>query len=175
MLAHICKLFDGHASAHVQHADNCLSLPKGSGSESIASRLVILCNCRVTEPDLQQADAAWVAALRARDADAARNVLHPEYALVLVHPQPARVEREEWLRTLADYVITEWTVRGSAWDAYGDMATHLQLVDQTAVVLGADRSGPFALTDIWLRGADGVWRVWRRHSTPLRAGAMPRS
>ena len=94
---------------------------------------------------------------------------------MLVHPAPARVERDEWLRTLADYVITEWSVRESTWDVRGDMATHLQLVEQTAVVRGADRSGPFALTDTWLRDGDGTWRVWRRHSTPLRAGAMPRS
>jgi hypothetical protein len=104
------------------------------------------------------------------DVDAASLVLHADYALVLVHPAPARVEREEWLRTLPDYVITEWNVRESAWDIRGDMATNLQLVEQTAVVLGVDRSGPFALTDTWLRDSDGIWRVWRRHSTPLRAG-----
>lgn len=131
-------------------------------------------NGPVTESDLQAADAAWVDALLARDIDAAGGILHAEYALVLVHPGAARVEREEWLRTLPDYVITEWTVRGSAWDVRGDVATHLQLVEQEAVVLGVDRSGPFALTDTWLRESDGMWRVWRRHSTPLRAGALPR-
>jgi len=43
-----------------------------------------------------------------------------------------------------------------------------------AAVFGADRSGLFAVTDTWLRDDDG-WRVWRRHSTPMTAGAMPRS
>jgi hypothetical protein len=132
-------------------------------------------NGAVTWTDPQGADSAWTSALLARDVDGASRVLHADYALVLVHPAPARVERDEWLRTLADYVISEWTVRQSTWDVRDDVATHLQLVDQTALVFGADRSGPFALTDTWLRDPDGVWRVWRRHSTPLRAGAMPRS
>jgi hypothetical protein len=42
----------------------------------------------------------------------------------------------------------------------------------TATVLGQDRSGIFIVSDVWLSGADG-WRIWRRHSTPFSAGAMP--
>jgi len=129
----------------------------------------------MTMSDLHAANAAWETALLARDAEAADAILHPEYALVLVHPAAVRVEREEWLRTLAGYVITDWTVQRSLWDVHGDVATHLQLVEQNATVMGADRSGPFALTDIWLHDPAGVWRVWRRCSTPLLAGAMPRS
>ena len=34
--------------------------------------------------------------------DAAGQVLHDDYALVLVHPAATRVERDEWLRTLPD-------------------------------------------------------------------------
>lgn len=123
--------------------------------------------------DPRDADAAWTSALLARDAGAAAGLLHDDYALVLVHPAPARVERADWLRTLPGYVISSWDVRGSAWDIHGDMAVHLQLVDQTAVVHGTDRSGLFAVSDTWLRGGDGTWKVWRRHSTPMSAGVMP--
>jgi hypothetical protein len=28
------------------------------------------------------------------------------------------------------------------------------------------------ITDVWRRGQDG-WRLWRRFSTPMTAGAMP--
>ena len=135
---------------------------------------MIVSNGRVTWTDPQGADSAWTTALLARDVNDADRVLHDDYALVLVHPAPARVGREEWLRMLPEYVISDWTVRQSTWDVRADLATHHQLVDQTAIVMGSDRSGPFALTDTWLRDPDGVWRVWRRHSTPLRAGAMPR-
>jgi ketosteroid isomerase-like protein len=124
--------------------------------------------------DPREADAAWRAAVFARDAEAAEKVLHPDYHLVLVYPSLARLDRADWLRTLADYVIDSWDVRQSAWDIHHDVATHMQLVVQTATVFGADRSGPFVLTDTWLRGADGAWRVWRRHSTPLQAGEIPR-
>ena len=129
----------------------------------------------MTTQDLRDADAAWLEALLARDEAAAATILHDEYALVLVHPQPARVERDEWLRTLAGYVITSWSVRGSAWDVRPDLAVHLQLVEMQATVFDADRSGLFAMSDTWLRGGDGTWRVWRRHSTPMSAGAVPRS
>jgi hypothetical protein len=128
----------------------------------------------MTAPDPRDADAFWTEALLARDVDAADAVLHDGYALVLVHPVAALVDRGEWLRTLPDYVISGWDVRGSAWDVRGDVATHLQMVDQTAVVMGNDRSGLFAISDTWLRDADGSWKVWRRHSTPMTAGAIPR-
>lgn len=121
----------------------------------------------------QDADAAWHAAWSARDQELAAELLHPDYALVLVHPAPARVARDEWLATLPVYVVTGWATLESAWDVDGDVAVHLQKVDMAASVAGVDRSGIFILSDTWRRTPDG-WRVWRRHSTPLRAGEMPR-
>jgi hypothetical protein len=41
-----------------------------------------------------------------------------------------------------------------------------------ATVLGSERSGLFVISDVWHRQND-AWRVWRRHSTRLAAGAMP--
>ncbi|WP_456847699.1 hypothetical protein, partial [Cellulomonas sp. P5_C6] len=70
-------------------------------------------------------------------------------------------------------VVTGWDTLESAWDVRDDVAVHLQKVDMVASVDGVDRSGIFVLTDTWLRTPDG-WQVWRRHSTPLRAGVMPR-
>jgi len=121
----------------------------------------------------QEADAAWHAAWSVRDTERAAAHLHPEYALVLVHPAPARVRRAEWLATLPVYVVTGWVTIESAWDVHDDVAVHLQKVDMTATVDGVDRSGLFVLTDTWLSTLDG-WQVWRRHSTPLHAGEMPR-
>jgi hypothetical protein len=45
-------------------------------------------------------------------------------------------------------------------------------VQVRATVLGEDRSGPFVTSDLWRLRGDS-WRIWRRHSTPLLAGAMP--
>lgn len=54
----------------------------------------------------------------------------------------------------------------------GDYAAVLHRDRMRATVLGEDRSGVFVLSDVWRR-RDERWRLWRRHSTPLGAGAMP--
>jgi len=127
----------------------------------------------MTSDEPQDADARWLTALLARDVDAASRFVHDDYALTLVYPRKSVVGRAEWLETLPDYVIAQWDVQQSMWDVEGDVASHLHLVDMTATVFGTPRNGLFVLTDIWLR-TDRGWRVWRRHSTPLAAGAYPR-
>jgi ketosteroid isomerase-like protein len=121
----------------------------------------------------QEADAQWSDALLARDTVAVQPFMDDDFTLVVLFPALARVTRAEWLATLPDYVISAWVTKTSEWDASDDLAIHTQLVDQTAIVLGADRSGPFTLTDVWRRSG-GFWRIWRRVSTPLSSGEMPR-
>lgn len=116
----------------------------------------------------------WQRRLEARDVDAILDYLHEDYALVLVHPAPATVPRAAWLQMLPDYVVHSWTIHNRLVDVDGDSAMVLTHGTQHATVLGADRSGPFVISDCWRRGDDGRWRVWRRHSTPLTAGEMPR-
>ena len=125
--------------------------------------------------DVLARSAAWQQALEARDAENITEFLDEDYALQLVHPVRTVVSRAEWLRTLPNYVVHGWDVEELIVDVRGDTALVLQRGIQTATVQGADRSGPFVISDCWRRGADGVWRVWRRHSTPLAAGAMPRA
>ncbi|MCW2751320.1 MAG: hypothetical protein JWR83_2430 [Aeromicrobium sp.] len=106
------------------------------------------------------------------DPVAADPVMHPDFALVLVHPAPAVVTRQEWFDMLPDYIVHEWDVQERHVDAQGDSAAALQRVRMEATVLGQDRSGLFVVSDIWLRGSDG-WQIWKRHSTPLQASVMP--
>lgn len=109
-----------------------------------------------------------------RDVGLAAKVLHPNFALVLVQPEPAVVPRAQWLTMLPDYVVSRWIVEESRTDLDGGCAAVLQRVAMDAVVLGHDRSGVFVISDIWLHdGAD--WRIWRRHSSPQTAGSMPGS
>ena len=107
-----------------------------------------------------------------RDAEAAAEVLHEDFALVLVHPSPAVMARERWLEVLAAYVVHDYRLDELRVDVAGDTAAVLQRVTMRATVLGEDRTGAFVISDIWLRGPNG-WRIWRRHSTPLAAGRMP--
>ena len=122
---------------------------------------------------LDRAD-AWQRALEARDPDAAAEYLAVDYALVVTNPEPAVVPRAEWLRLLPDYDVRGYEIQHRAVSIRGGVGVVVQRVAMTADVAGADRSGIFVLVDLWSED-DGVWRVWRRHSTPLSAGSMPRA
>lgn len=118
--------------------------------------------------------AAWQATIEARDVRGADDHLHNDYALVLVVPQPAIMQREEWLRLLPEYLVHGYEIHEQTVHVTGDSAAILTLATQHATFLGADRSGRFVLSDFWLRDDAGKWRVWRRHSTPASAGELPR-
>ena len=121
----------------------------------------------------QESDARWSEALIAQDTVAVQPFMDDDFTLVVLFPTFARVTRPEWLAMLPAYAISAWITKMSEWDVSDDLAIHTHLVDQTAIVMGVDRSGPFTLTDVWRRSG-GVWRVWRRVSTPLGSGEMPR-
>ena len=80
--------------------------------------------------------------------------------------------RARWLEVLTDYVVHEYEVQEHVVDVDEDCAVVLQRVRMAATVLGEDRSGVFVISDVWRRRPAG-WRIWRRHSTPLGAGALP--
>ena len=126
------------------------------------------------EQDLIERWHGWQASIEARDVAAAGGFLADDYALELVQPDRAVVPREAWLAMLPDYVVSGYRILAQIVEISGDVGLVLHRAEQQATVLGADRSGTFVLTDVWRR-VDGVWRVWRRHSTPLSAGPMPGS
>ena len=122
--------------------------------------------------ELTERMAAFDRCVLERDAALAADVLTDDFALVLVHPAAATMPRSRWLEVLEDYVVHDYGVEEQLVHATDDGAAVLQRVHMTATVLGEDRSGLFVMSDFW-RKRDGQWRVWRRHSTPLAAGAMP--
>jgi len=122
--------------------------------------------------DLESAIAEFQRCIEQRDGDAAAAVLDEDYALVLVQPVRAEVGRERWLAMLPDYVVQTYDMQERIIDVDGECAAVLHRAQMSATVNGIDRSGLFAVSDIW-RLRDGHWRVWRRHSTPLSAGPMP--
>ena len=122
---------------------------------------------------LSRAD-AWQRAIEARDPVAAAKYLADDYALVVTNPELAVMPREEWLRLLGDYDVRSYDIRHREVSVRAGVGVVVQRVTMTAVVAGADRSGTFILVDLWSE-EEGGWRVWRRHSTPLTAGAVPRA
>jgi hypothetical protein len=125
----------------------------------------------MTHGDLEARVAEFQRAIEARDVAAAEDVLHRDYALCLVVPVSVVHPRDVWLATLPDYVVHEWIVQERQVEVRGDVAAVLQRGFQRATVRGLPRDGVFVVSDTWLREG-GVWRVWKRHSTPLTAGEM---
>ncbi|HZM73433.1 MAG TPA: nuclear transport factor 2 family protein [Candidatus Polarisedimenticolia bacterium] len=124
------------------------------------------------EAELIERAEAWQRAIERRDVAAAGDYLADDYALVIVQPVRTVMQRAQWLALLPDYVVSDYEVAERIIDIEGDLALVLQRVRMEATVRGADRSGVFVLSDAWRR-RDGAWKVWRRHSTPLSAGALP--
>ena len=122
--------------------------------------------------DVHAAMEAFELAVRTRDRELAETVLDDEFELVLAHPSVAAMPRERWLAVLQDYVISRWDAGPVQEREYGDTVIAHFVVRQEAIVLGADRSGLFVITDVWHSGPAG-WRVWKRFSAPMSAGDMP--
>lgn len=125
-----------------------------------------------TQHELLERWQGWQRSIEQRDVEAALGYLDDDYALELVQPNRAVFHRDAWLETLPEYVVSKYAVEEQIVDVEGDLAIILHRARMQASVFGADRSGTFVITDVWRR-SDGVWRVWRRHSTPLAAGPMP--
>jgi ketosteroid isomerase-like protein len=125
----------------------------------------------VIDDDLESRMSEFQRVIEDRDVSAAKDVLHQDYALCLVVPASAVHPREAWLATLHAYVVHEWTVQERQVEVRGDTAVVLQRALMRATVFDVPRDGVFVVTDIWLREG-GVWRVWKRHSTPLSAGEL---
>jgi ketosteroid isomerase-like protein len=121
---------------------------------------------------LQPQIAAFEQCIRERDEEAAKSVLHDDFALILVQPALVVMGRIRWLEVLREYVVHHYEVQHQHLDVAGDCAAMLQRVDIKATVSGEQRNGPLVTSDIW-RYDQGEWRVWRRHSTPLSAGRLP--
>ncbi len=77
-----------------------------------------------------------------------------------------------WLGVLPQYVVQDHAVVHEMVDEDTVQPAVLSLVRMRATVLEQERSGDFVLSDVRRRRDDG-WRVWRRHSTPAAAPAMP--
>lgn len=120
------------------------------------------------DQELAHAMEAFQRCIETRDRALAEQVLDDEYQLVLVVPSSARMPRERWLAVLPEYVVHEYVVEEQSVDVEAGVAAVMHRVRMRATVLGADRSGSFVITDIWRSRADG-WRIWRRHSTPLKS------
>lgn len=89
---------------------------------------------------LDEAIASFQRCIEARDRETAEDVLHLEYALVLVQPTKPVMSRTRWLELLPGYVVHSYTVEERVIDVDGDVAVVIHRAEMQATVLGQDRS-----------------------------------
>ena len=65
--------------------------------------------------ELRARDEGWLRCIQARDVQGVLDYLDEDYALVLVQPVRSVARRDEWLMTLPDYPVHEWSVEEQLW------------------------------------------------------------
>ena len=124
-------------------------------------------------PDVTELEKAWRAALLAKDKDALRAMIHPEFELVAVRPSgPVSVDLKAWLTALdgmdiaaLEFKVIEVVAAGDTLigtiDACWKVRFMHQCIDERVL-----------LTDVWVR-AGNSWQVIRRHTSfvPSASGA----
>ncbi len=116
------------------------------------------------EQELVALEHEWAEAIRQNDMEKLERIVGPQYTLTANgFPGRARFAREEWMATVPVYEIHSYDLRNFVVHAYRDAAVVLLDLDMQATVRGSDRSGSFALTDVWVR-QNGQWQVVARSS-----------
>jgi ketosteroid isomerase-like protein len=125
------------------------------------------------EAQIADLERRWTAAFQHKDVTEMQRYLADGYALIIA-VQGERLQivpRNAWFESLEDYEITEAGIDQIYVRMYGEVAVVSMLWRQKASLHGADRSAQFALTDIWVKQANG-WRLAERHSSrPEHPGA----
>lgn len=119
---------------------------------------------------VEELERDWRDALRTRDMDRLRQLLHPDFVLIGSRSTgPFMMGRDEWLDAIQRREVE--TIELQVRDA--------TMLDQVMIgtvharwrlkYLGRVIEDCVLLTDVWVRD-EGQWRAIRRHSTPAPAG-----
>ena len=111
--------------------------------------------------DVRRLEDALAAAVRERDAAAARDLLADDFALTSSLGTGLHVEREEWLRALDEIETSALSARAYESRSFGDLEIVVWLMDWEARWRDDDLSGPYVVTDVW-RDGKLAWRSWAR-------------
>ena len=120
--------------------------------------------------DVKTLEAEWRDALLAKDADALRRLIHPQYKLVGIRSTGSvAVDLEQWIAALRRMDIAALEVRVTDCVALDNVIVATVDAQWKVRYLGQPIDERVLLTDVWVR-EDGAWRVLRRHSSPVPAG-----
>ncbi len=116
------------------------------------------------EQELIALEHEWAEAVTHNDMAKLEHIVGQEYTLTANgFPGRTRFTRQEWMATVPVYEVHSYDFRNVVVHAYDDAAVVLADLDMQATVRGSDRSGSFALTDVWVK-RDGRWQVVARGS-----------
>ncbi|HEX3268721.1 MAG TPA: nuclear transport factor 2 family protein [Gaiellaceae bacterium] len=110
---------------------------------------------------LAEAAAALDDAVRSGEAEAAARLLHDEFELTSSLGTGLHVPREAWLENIGAIRTEELSGRDAQVQEFGDVGVAVWRMDWQASWGDDDLSGPYLVSDVWLRDA-GSWRLrWR--------------
>ncbi len=126
------------------------------------------------EQEIIDLEHQWAQAIVENDMDELERIVGQEYTLAANNfpGGRTRLSRQEWMTTVPAYEVHSYNFRNVVVHAYDDAAVVLADLDLQATVRGVDRSGGFAVTDVWVK-RDGRWQVVARSSifTPQSSSA----
>lgn len=105
------------------------------------------------------------AAIQAKDVAALDELLAKDFAFMafLEGRAPVVLNRGEWLKTSEHYALVGFEIRHLAARVFGNVAVvRLQPYRMAVAGTSVDRSGEFAVVDVWTKDG-GAWRLSARH------------
>ena len=119
------------------------------------------------DEEIAQLQRDWAEAVQQRDMAALEQLLGEEFTLTTGRKDAEVRRRQEWLDvTRESYEVDQWAYEEMDVRVYGDAAVVRSRYRQTARMGGADRTGVYLMTDVWVR-RDGRWQAVTRHISPL--------
>ncbi|MBA3491718.1 MAG: nuclear transport factor 2 family protein [Rubrobacteraceae bacterium] len=118
-----------------------------------------------TEDELVALEHEWAQAIVENDMDKLERIVGQEYTLAANNfpGGRTRLSRQEWMSTVPAYEVHSYEFANVAVRTYEGAAVVLADLQLRATVRGEDRSGSFAVTDVWAK-RDGRWQVVARSS-----------
>lgn len=114
------------------------------------------------EHEIREAQQRWMEAAIRKDEPVLGQILGDEFHLIA--GRLGFVDKDGWLAMGPDYTIEEFEYMESDIHIYGGTAVSNSRYWQEATYQGADISGEYYLTDVWVN-RDERWQVVTRHSS----------
>ena len=120
--------------------------------------------------DVRDLEQQWRDALIAKDVDALKRLIHPQFKLVGIRSTGSvAVNLDQWIDALQRMDIASLEVRVTECVALENVIVATVDAQWQVRYLGQLIDERVLLTDVWVRIGDG-WQVVRRHSSPVPAG-----